>query len=584
MSQLKGLFEEELSLLRTSAKEFGEEYPALTSHLAQESNDPDVEAILKGVAYLTAQIRLDEADEFPIALQSLTQIVAPIQMQPKPVGTILEITPQQGLLEPYQVASGHYFDSVALVRDDQDKPVACRFSNCWPVTLLPLTMKKIVSRFVDSEADNAQHFTLTLDFDCGRSELSSFSFENLRLYIDLPKIDADCWISTLANQIQQLSLITAEGERIALGDKVDFPALSASEDEAGQSELSRASRVINDYVSFSEKFGFFDIDVSKWKHRMGTSFSIEIKLDRPKIAPPTLGLNSIKLNCVPATNRFSTLATPVSIDVLESELDISVYDTALSGSRKLEVISIGKVESIRRGRAKNRVYENMLQPKTQSKSSPSYAFFRRRGPRTGEIVASIGIHDSAIDSNDAEILRIETTSCNGKTAELAGRGDICIKPNDSNFPFEFTNITNMTRYEPPSLVTDEAWQIVSDQVVNTRLINDAAGLKAFLINHIAPHMRDSVRHKIAAHQISSIEALDIQPIELISRGRLFIGREYRLSANRAAFTSEAEYSMFGSIVNSVFQLKNELNSISRTRLIDTQSGEELLWKPMIPRV
>ena len=48
MSDIKTLYRDELKLLRESAKTFSNEYPALTASLVRESQDPDVEQILKG--------------------------------------------------------------------------------------------------------------------------------------------------------------------------------------------------------------------------------------------------------------------------------------------------------------------------------------------------------------------------------------------------------------------------------------------------------------------------------------------------------------------------------------------------------
>ena len=40
-------------------------YPKLSSFLAEESADPDVERLLEGFAFLTARLRQKVEDEFP---------------------------------------------------------------------------------------------------------------------------------------------------------------------------------------------------------------------------------------------------------------------------------------------------------------------------------------------------------------------------------------------------------------------------------------------------------------------------------------------------------------------------------------
>ena len=120
MSSLDKLYQKELKLLKSSAQVFSEQHPALTEHLARQSNDPDVEMILQGVAYLSAQFKQDVDNAFPQAIQSLSQVLTPTLMQPLPSAAMLSFKPKANLLKPMLIEAGKCFDSAI----SSDAPVA----------------------------------------------------------------------------------------------------------------------------------------------------------------------------------------------------------------------------------------------------------------------------------------------------------------------------------------------------------------------------------------------------------------------------------------------------------------------------
>ena len=60
--KIKDYYLKELNSLRTDGVEFAKENPGLSSFLAKEGQDPDVERMLEGFAFLTGRLhqRFDE--------------------------------------------------------------------------------------------------------------------------------------------------------------------------------------------------------------------------------------------------------------------------------------------------------------------------------------------------------------------------------------------------------------------------------------------------------------------------------------------------------------------------------------------
>jgi len=70
-------YQRELSNLRTLALEFAKAHPALAPMLAGQSNDPDVERVLEGTAFLSGLIHEKLDGDFPEIVHGLIQLIFP---------------------------------------------------------------------------------------------------------------------------------------------------------------------------------------------------------------------------------------------------------------------------------------------------------------------------------------------------------------------------------------------------------------------------------------------------------------------------------------------------------------------------
>ena len=94
-------YERELSYLRQLGAEFAEKYPKIASRLMLEADrceDPHVERLLEGFAFLAARIHLKVDDEFPEITQGLLNTLYPHYVRPIPCMTVVEmfVDPEQG--------------------------------------------------------------------------------------------------------------------------------------------------------------------------------------------------------------------------------------------------------------------------------------------------------------------------------------------------------------------------------------------------------------------------------------------------------------------------------------------------------
>ena len=92
-------YNEELTYLRETAREFGEENEGVAGRLGLKTpNDPDpyVERLLEGVAFLGARVKLKLQDQFPDFTQHLLHAIQPHYLAPTPSICIAALQPQEG--------------------------------------------------------------------------------------------------------------------------------------------------------------------------------------------------------------------------------------------------------------------------------------------------------------------------------------------------------------------------------------------------------------------------------------------------------------------------------------------------------
>ena len=105
------LYNEELLHLRSEAAEFAREFPDRAAALALDDKrveDPYVERLLEGVAYLAARVRLKLNAQYPLFTQQLLDVLFPGWLDPTPSACVLRVQPD--------AASGELMQGVTILR------------------------------------------------------------------------------------------------------------------------------------------------------------------------------------------------------------------------------------------------------------------------------------------------------------------------------------------------------------------------------------------------------------------------------------------------------------------------------------
>jgi len=263
-------YERELTYLRRLGAEFGKKYPKVAARLQLEPGkceDPHVERLLEGFAFLTARVQLRLEDDFSEVSEALLGVVNPNYVRPVPSMSIVqfELDPDQGKL-----GTGFPLPRGTPLNSRPVGGVPCRFRTCYDTTLWPLTVAEAQwttpDRLKPAVKSAEAVAAIRLELRC----LPDVSFDKLELNTLRFYLNGEAnLVSTLYeilgnNCVQVLVRDPSSGTRrrpLALPASVLQPA-GFGPDEM-MLPVSRRSfsayGLLQEYFTFPEKFMFFDL-------------------------------------------------------------------------------------------------------------------------------------------------------------------------------------------------------------------------------------------------------------------------------------------------------------------------------------
>lgn len=587
MTSLVDLYQQELKLLKESAQVFSEEYPALTESLTRETADPDVEMILQGVSYLTAQFKQQINDQFPVALQALSQALTPSLMQPIPATSILSMEPKANLLTPLKVATGRGFDSIPVALNDSSEPIPCRFTNAWPVEVLPVQVGQVSLAPAQSEINGVRQrvLELSIKFDSSKNDLANYDFDKLRLFINLPSSEASLWMLMLYQQLLDIEVIDSSASTKLGKSSLALTGFDLTKSLFGHHGTASVHQVLQEYYMVPEKFQFADVALNDWQQRRGESFELKLTFTPPNINLPELTSESIKLYCTPIVNEFEHYAEPTAMNGVQLEFPLSAKQRSASIEQDLPIIDVLQVESIKKDRERNRRYQSLVRPEPAAKNAAGYHFYRKPGQAVGQHNQSVEAisnwlslqFEAGTRPTEPEVLRVKVKCCHGAVAAKIEPGEVNQATSSSPELVKFTNLTTATDYQGAVVTSHAAWQVVSDQALSLQNINSVEQLQDLLSHHIPSQLAGKAKQKTLQHRIDAIEQLTVMAKDNFDNGVLKRGVLYQVTINSAHFINEGESFLFAALLDQIFALQIPLNSFSQLQVTDSRTGSTRVW-------
>ena len=130
-------YRDNLHYIRSSAKDFAAEFPKIASRLeisAFDCEDPYIERLLEGTAFLAAKVDERISRGFPRMLESVICAISPKSLFPNPSFGVAACT-----LDASMVSNGAEVTSSEIMEVSLPfTKTPCKFTSCWNGTLVAL--------------------------------------------------------------------------------------------------------------------------------------------------------------------------------------------------------------------------------------------------------------------------------------------------------------------------------------------------------------------------------------------------------------------------------------------------------------
>ena len=347
-------YNRELDALRRLAAEFAEAHPKIAGRLRLSTDamvdDPHVERLLEGVAFLAARVHQRIDDEFPELTDALLSVLYPHYLAPVPSCAIAGFTIDPAAPGPVALPAGLELDT-ETVRDE-----ACRFRTTYPLTLWPvgidavrLSGQPLPAPPNPAAAEAVSCLRISLRCLAPDMTFSKLGVDRLRFFL------------RGGNAPALLELMLAHAVSIAVADGPADPRpvilppdclhhVGFAPEEALLPFPARSFsgfRLLTEYFAAPEKFLFVDVTGLEAKTLLsaGNRMDLFIYLDR---AAPNLersiDVASLALGCTPIVNLFPQTCDPIALDHTATEYRV------VPDERRPHALEVWSVERVRESR------------------------------------------------------------------------------------------------------------------------------------------------------------------------------------------------------------------------------------------
>jgi type VI secretion system protein ImpG len=596
-------YERELSYLRQLGAEFAEKYPKVASRLVLEPSkceDPHVERLLEGFAFLAARVHLKIDDDLPEVTESLLNVVYPHYIRPIPSMSVVQfhIDPEQGKLTTgFRIARGAQLYS---------RPVAgspCRFRTCFDTTLWPVSVQaaewKTPDRISPPVKTYDTYAVLRLELRCFQDvSFDKLELRALRFYISGESNLSHTLYELLANSCREI--VVRDPTPGVRRQPVVLPASSLrpagfEEDEAMLPYPRRSFagyRLLQEYFAFPQKFLFLDLHgfdrlrAAGFRDRVEFLFLISPyeRSERQQALEVGVNVNTLRLGCSPVINLFSQTSEPILVDQKRHEYHV-VPDARRQQST--EAFSVDEVVGVTPHSATTVVYQPFYSFHHSAETKDNAFWYATRRPAGWRADGGADVYLSFVNlsgrpaypAEDAITVRLTCFNRDLPSRLPFGNenGDFEL---DGGGPIKrIIALVKPTSVVQPPLGRALQWRLISQLSLNYLSIVDG-GVEALREILRLYNITGSV---VLDRQIQGIARVDSHPCltQVASeQGVSFVrGRKVELELDEEQFAGGGAY-LFASVLERFLGLYVSLNSFSVLQARTRQRKEVMKeWPP-----
>ncbi|KTD65739.1 type VI secretion system baseplate subunit TssF [Legionella spiritensis] len=565
---IKDYYQRELKKIKQLSKEFSLNNPTLAPLLREQNNDPDVERLLEGVAYLTSQIQLKMDRQLPDLIDELTELFFPQYLRPIPGSAILQFIPKKKLADRLLIKQNTEIASIPI------DGTSCVFRTANDIIVEPVTINTI--RYTETPQGNAS-IDIVCDL-CGIS-LDNWSSNSLKFFINQPFNQACDTYYLLLHHLKEIVVSAESSPPLTLPPNMLQPCGFKDTDTLypAKHTSNPAYQLIQEYLNQPKKFLFLELTgLKQWIHRSNTQqFTISLIINQVPSWFSDIQAQDFVLHAVPILNIFKHDAEPIYLNHKKFE-----YPIIPSGNNpNITIYEIKKITGYRQYAKQQIDYVHALDFDKHRKKNQYYTLHSRPSAVKDNKEWMLGfIYDFNDEIPSDETISVDLLCSNGNLASLLDIGDISRITDSSPENVTFSNITVPTSYIEPAFDDNRIWHFQSLLSLNfLKLMN-----KDNLIKIITLFLHEQGENRrINVSRLQGIVSIKPQSTRRLYRRSMIVGTKISMVCDPEYYGSPGDMYLFGCILNEFFAINAPFNTFTHFEMINVKTKEIWEWTPRL---
>ena len=612
--RLLDLYNRELVHLRTMGAEFAKQFPKIAGRLGgldefQPCQDPFVERLLEGFAFLAARVQLKLNAEFPRFSQSLVETIYPHYLAPTPSMCTVQFEPEsdeKGLVEGVLIPRDSALNSM-LGKSEQTR---CEYRTAHDVTLWPVKLKQadyytreLASLDIPNVPDVKAGIRLRIQTMAGLS-FNELKLDSLNLHLmgagETPMRLYEQFFANVAAVVIQPTNKPIKWHEIIDASCIRRVGFDNKQKLLPYDAVSfQGYRLLHEYFAFPQRFMFAELtNLGNAVRRCEDNLlDIIILFRESKVElEGTINADNFGLFCTPAVNLFEKRLDriPVSDKFFEFHVvpdrtrahDFEVYKLSKVigyGARSdqlQEFLPFYLAKDFEDSDASGYYVINRVpMPKTQEASLRA----RRSRSYTGsEVYISLVDPHAAPYSADVKQLGVEAL-CTNRDLPL----HVPIGIGASDFTMEKTVpctsircIGSPTSPKPSHAEGEFAWRIINHLSLNYLSLTDTSEREGSSALRDILRLYSDMADLQIRKQIDGLKSISSRPVtrRISTSGSIAFARglELTVTFEEAAFEGTGVF-LLGAVLEQFFARYVSINSFTETVIRTLERGEIVRW-------
>ena len=580
-------YDEELDYIRNLAREFGANHHE-AAHLVEPGQDPDVERLLEGFAFLAAQVRQTLDDDFPELTHGLFSMLWPHYLRPVPSLAIEQFKPRQGALrQTLRVPHG-----AQVVSEESDSELRFRYRTCWDVRIQPIELESAAI-----ETTRKGESSLVLQFALHPNvKFDTLDLPSIRLYLHEDVRHAWQLHYHLCRRVAEAT-VTADAGDGPVPIRIEPVGFHRDEGVLPHRDgVPLGHRLLQEYFVFPQKFGFVDLCglEALRGEQVKSRFTVRVVFDAESESGMKVVKEDIRLHCTPVLNLFEHETEPVTLEPTRARYALRPQGSDRS---RLDLWSVNSMSVRGTDRVDREVPWFYSFSPDVFRESPAYFTVRRQVAPDGEsfltwatvVEASGGPHP--IGEGTATF---EVTCTNGRLVAALEAGVLKGMTDTSPTGASFENITKPTpQIEVPQRI-GLLWRLLSLMSLNHLRFATAETLRLTLELMASLNAgtatgekgfgsggQDERAAREIQRRIRAIRAVDSKPVERIHGGGMIRGSRITVAVDPQPFEGIGALHLFGGVLDEFFASHATINTFTQLVVRHDENRLPLQWPPRL---